>query len=239
VPRANAAEGPGLPAFASARLALYAEPRCSAWASKPRDLDDLFELFCGVQEEIGQADVELALVELAPGEQPPGDYAALGDPAGQLMHTLVKDGEFTVVCVPTIFKLPELVYASVARELARIACFLAGGHTVGPQDIEGDVELAAVGLGLGVWVANGAYIYENACCGGGCGIDLKSLRAGLSLPEACFALAIDSQRKGIARRVVARHLQPNQRAALKQSWSHVAKQPALMAAPAARVVAIE
>jgi hypothetical protein len=50
------------------------------------------------------------------------------------------------------------------------------------------------------------------------------------MPEACFALALDSQRKGLSRRVALRHLEPNQRAALKSSWGHVKKAPALRAA---------
>lgn len=199
---------------------------------KPRDLDDLFALLCGVQAEVGQADVELTLLELDP-EDPPSrhGYEALGDPVGQLMHTFVKGSELLMVAVPAIFRVADLVRASVARELGRIAVHRAGGHRVEPADREGDAELAAIALGLGVWVANGAYLYENACCGGGCGLDLRSLRAGLSMPEACFGLAIDSQRKGISRRAVAKHLQANQRAAFKQSWGHVRTQPALTAAP--------
>jgi hypothetical protein len=199
---------------------------------KPRDLDDLFELVCGVQAEVGQADVELTLVELDPDDPPSRHgYTPLGDPVGQLMHTFANREELVVVTMPAIFRVPELVRASVARELGRIAVHRAGGHRVEPADFEGDAELAAVALGLGVWVANGAYVYENACCGGGCGIDLKSVCAGLSMPEACFALAVDSQRKGISRRVVAKHLQATQRAAYKRSWGHVRRQPALAAAP--------
>jgi hypothetical protein len=215
-----------------ARLGAPAQsPRLlEATGTNPRDLDDLFEMMCGVQAEIGQSDVEFSLVELGPDEKPPADYAALGDPQGHLMHTLVKDDEFAVVVVPALFRVRELVYAAVARELGRIAIHRAGGHTVDPQDVEGDAELAGVVLGMGVWLANGAYVYENACCGGGCGIDLKSVRAGLSMPEACFALALDSQRKGLSRRVALRHLEPNQRAALKSSWGHVKKAPALRAA---------
>jgi hypothetical protein len=199
---------------------------------KPRDLDDLFELVCGAQAEVGQADVELTLLELDPDDPPSRHgYEPLGDPVGQLMHTFAKRDELIVVTVPAIFRVAELVRASVARELGRIAVHRAGGHRVEPADFEGDAELAAIVLGLGVWVANGAYVYENACCGGGCGLDLKSVRAGLSLPEACFGLAVDSQRKGLSRRVVAKHLQANQRAAFKQSWGHVRTQPALLAAP--------
>lgn len=199
---------------------------------KPRDLDDLFELMCGVQAQIGQADVEFSLVEMD-ADDPPGNhgYTPLGDPVGQLMHTFAKRNELVVLVVPAIFRVSELVLASTARELGRIAVHLAGGHQVEPTDFEGDAELAAIVLGLGVWVANGAYVYENACCGGGCGLDLSSLRAGLSMPEACFGLAVDSQRKGIARRVVAKHLEPTQRAALKRSWGWVKQQPALTAAP--------
>ncbi|MCA9707192.1 MAG: hypothetical protein KDK70_15170 [Myxococcales bacterium] len=199
---------------------------------EPRDLDDLFELMCGVQAEVGQAEVEFSLVEMDP-DDPPSKHGfdPLGDPAGQLMHTFAKRSELVVVVVPAIFRVAEVVLASTARELGRIAVHRAGGHQVEPTDFEGDAELAAIALGLGAWVANGAYVYENACCGGGCGLDLSSLRAGLSMPEACFGLAVDSQRKGITRRVVAKFLGPTQRAALKRSWGWVKGQPALTAAP--------
>lgn len=198
----------------------------------PRDLDDLFELVCGVQSQVGQGDVEFSLVEFDPNDRPEEHgYVPLGDGEGHLMHTFAKRDELLMLVLPAVFKVPEIVLASVARELGRIAVHRAGGSTVQPSDLEGDTELAAVALGLGPWIANGAYVYENACCGGGCGIDLRSLRTGLSMPEACFALAVDSQRKGISRRVVAKHLQPNQKAALKRSWGYVKKQPQL-AAPA-------
>lgn len=200
---------------------------------QPRDLDDLFELICGVQPQVGQGDVEFSLVEHDSDDSPTRHgYEPLGDPAGQLMHTFAKRDDLVIVVVPQLLRVSELVLASVARELGRIAVHLVGGHQVADRsDVEGDAELAAIALGLGVWVANGAYVYENACCGGGCGLDLRSMRAGLSMPEACFGLAVDSQRKGISRRAVAKHLQPNQRAAFKRSFGYVRKQPALAAAP--------
>jgi hypothetical protein len=73
-------------------------------------------------------------------------------------------------------------------------------------------------------------VYENACCGGGCGIDLKTLRAGLSMPEACFALAIDGHRKGLSRRVTGKALDSTQKAAFKRSWGFVRKEPQLVRA---------
>lgn len=215
---------------------------------KPQDLDALFELICGVQSEVGQGDVEFALVELAPGDGPsvPKGFEPLGNPEGQLLHTFHNDGEYVVLAVPEIFKLTPVVFSSVARELGRIALHVADANGSALRatpsteqdfaDREGDAELAAITLGMGVWVANGAYVYESACCGGGCGIDLKSLRAGLSMPEACFGLAVDSQRKGMSRRTVAKHLEPNQTAALKRSWGYVKKQPSLHAAPQAAVL---
>src|SRR5688572_9533502 len=47
---------------------------------KPRDLDAVFELMCGIQSEIGQRDVEFALVELDPS--PGGGGAERQLPAG-------------------------------------------------------------------------------------------------------------------------------------------------------------
>ncbi|HWB79030.1 MAG TPA: hypothetical protein VG755_28915 [Nannocystaceae bacterium] len=200
---------------------------------KPRDMDAVFELVCGIQAEIGQREVDFALVELdgaggAEKHLPPG-FAPLGDPAGQLMHTFVRGNELALLVVPALLRVPALVHASVARELGRIAIHRAGGHTVEPEEMEADAEIAAIALGMGVWVANGAYVYENACCGGGCGLDLKSMRTGLSMPEACFGLALDLQRKGIAPRHAAKHLESTQKAAFKKSASFVGHQPELLA----------
>jgi hypothetical protein len=211
-----------------ARAARILEPTTTA----PRDLDDLFELMCGVQAQIGQRDVEFSLVELTPGERPPVDFERLGDGQGQLACTLHRGGQYVVLAVPALFRVPQLVYATVARELGRIAIHRSGHapRQADEGDPEADAELAAVALGMGVWVANGAYVFENACCGGGCGLDLKSLRAGLSLPEACFALALDGRRRDLSRRSIARHLEPTQRAAFKASWSSARDRPALVAA---------
>jgi len=199
--------------------------------AKPRDLDDLFALICSAQAEVGQRDVEFTLLELQSGatrDQIPRDFVPLGDPDGQLVHTFARGEELLLVVVPSVLKVPALVLGSVARELGRIAIARHGGHRVEPEDREADAELAAVAIGLGVWVANGAYIYDNKCCGGGCGIDLKSLSAGLSLPEACFALAIDARRRGISPRVAARNLEATQKAAFKRSAALVERTPALV-----------
>lgn len=206
----------------------------------PRDLDSLFSMICAVQEVVGQADVELTLLELDERVPPqvPDTFASLGDSRGKLLHTLRGPDEYLVLFTPAVFKVRELMFAAVARELGRVALDRVGLEpdpetgVEGLQEWEADAELAAVLLGMGVWVANGAYLFENACCGGGCGIDLRSLRAGLSLPEASYALALDSQRKGIRRRHVLRHLAATQKAATKKCWSHLgdALPPALAAA---------
>ena len=189
---------------------------------KPTDLDSAFDFMCAIQEQIGQGEVEFALVELEESRPPvPAGFEPLGDPEGQLLHTFQRDQELLVLLAPAIFRLPQLVLASIARELGRIAIHRAGGHgDIEPADYEAHAELAAVTLGMGVWVANGSYVFENACCGGGCGIDLRSIRAGLSLPEACYALALDAASKGLSRRLVGRRLDSTQRAALKDNWKH-------------------
>src|SRR5690606_28739241 len=98
-------------------------------------------------------------------------------------------------------------------------------------DPEAAAELAGVALGMGLWVAGGAYLFENACCGGGCGVDLRGVRAGLSLPEAAFALALDARRKGLSRWTGARGLDATQKAAFKACWGASGKAaPALAAA---------
>lgn len=193
---------------------------------KPRDLDALFEHICMVQAEVGQAEIEFALVErqanVGVAEQLPG-FAPLGHPDGQLLHTFVRGDELAMIVAPVLLRVPALVHASVARELGRIAIHRAGGHLVEADDIEGDAELAAIALGMGIWVANGAYVYENACCGGGCGVDLRQVRAGLSMPEAVFALALDGRRRGLGPRHAAKYLDSTQRAAFKAAVDCVAR----------------
>lgn len=184
----------------------------------PRDLDGLFDVMCAVQSGIGQGDVEFTLVEFEGRPMPP-PYRPLGDPQGQLMHTFVGPSDIVVVALPEVFRVSELLLACVARELGRIELHRRGGSVLREHEREAEAELAATLLGLGVWVANGAYRFENKCCGGGCGINLSQVRAGLSLPEICFALALEGQRRGWPRRTVLRHLAATQKAAAKRSWS--------------------
>lgn len=210
----------------AARLADSVEhSRLITEADRPTNLDDLFEMVCGLQSQVGQRDVEFTMLELEP-DQPelPKSYVPLGNPVGQMMHTFVHGSEFLTVVMPAVFRVPELLFASVARELGRIAVHRSGGHRVKPPEFEADAELAAIVMGMGVWVANGSYIFENGCCGGGCGVDLRSIRAGLSMPEACFATALDGHRRGVSRRALAKHLESTQKAAFKQSWGFVGKQ---------------
>jgi hypothetical protein len=203
-------------------------------ASKtPRDLDSLFDMICAVQEVVGQSEVELTLLEVDERANPqlPEGFASLGDSRGKLLHTLRGPDEYLLLFTPAVFKVRELMFASVARELGRLALDRVGlepdadAGLEGLQAWEADAELAAILLGMGVWIANGSYLFENACCGGGCGVDLRSLRTGLSLTEACYALALDGQRKGLSRRQVVRHLAATQKAATKKCWSHLLSPP--------------
>lgn len=208
----------------------------------PRDIDGLFDLICDVQRDVGQADVEFSLQEGgAAGDPLPPGFAALGNSQGHLLHTFARAGEYILVYLPQVFRVPELAFASIARELGRIAIHRAQDLDVevSPEDEEGFVELAGVSLGLGVWVANGAYVFEQKCCGGGCGVDLGSVRAGLSMPEACFALALDGHHRGGSRRAVGRALSPTQTAAFKASWKWVDRQgPDLRALAATQPAAL-
>ncbi|TPV95312.1 MAG: hypothetical protein B7733_10695 [Myxococcales bacterium FL481] len=199
----------------------------------PRDIDGLFELLCGLQREVDQADVEFSLQEGgAEGPPLPAGFAPLGDAKGHLLHTFAKAGEYVLVYLPQLFRVPELALASVARELGRIAIDRVGGlpEPVDDHDREGFVELAAVTLGMGVWVANGAYVFEQKCCGGGCGVDLGSVRAGLSMPEACFAVALDGRARDRSRRTMMRGLSPTQAAAFKSSWKWIGREGSQMRA---------
>jgi hypothetical protein len=201
----------------------------------PKDLDALFDLTCEVQGAIGQEDVEFTLLELEPGQPPvPPGFDAIGQAEGHMLHAFVREDEYLLLFMPAIFRKEQLVLGAMARELGRIALHRAGQVPEEPEgaELEVQAELAAVALGMGVWVANGSYVFENACCGGGCGIDLKGLRAALSMPEACFALALDGQRKGFSRRSVARYLDATQKAAFKKNWSACKKSPQLALPPA-------
>jgi len=233
------------PAAQQPRLLTDASEVGFGGSKTPGDLDSLFDMICGVQEVVGQAEVELTLLEVDDRGGPPklpSNYTSLGDGTGKLLHTLRGPDEYLVLFTPAAFKVRELLFASIARELGRVALDRAGlavdpeGGPDAALEWEADAELAGILLGMGIWVANGAYLFENACCGGGCGVDLRSLRVGLSMPEACYALALDSQRKGVRRRSVVRHLAPTQKAATKKCWSHLgASLPAALAAAAPEV----
>jgi len=203
----------------------------------PRDLDALFDLTCEVQQAIGQEDLEFTLLELEPNQPPvPPGFEPIGQAEGHMLHAFVRENEYLLLFVPTVFRKAPLVLGGLARELGRIALHRAGQVPASPaeSDQETTAELAAVALGMGVWIANGAYVFENACCGGGCGIDLGGLRAALSMPEACFALALDAQRKGLSRRSVARYLEATQKAAFKKNWAACKKNPQLALPPAGK-----
>lgn len=211
--------------------------------ARPADLDQLFDVICGVQSVVGQGDVELTLLESgASGPDIPSHFVPLASPKGQLMHTLRGPGEYLMVYSPAMFKKAELMMAAIARQLGLVALDLLTSPQTGneqqPQSGAGLqlaqrpvalaqspdserlalAELVAIRLGLGIWIANGSYIFENACCGGGCGVPLGQLVAGLSMPEACYALASDSLLRGSKRRRVARSLAANQKAAFSKSW---------------------
>lgn len=189
--------------------------------SAPSDLDGLFDFICALQEGIGQGEIEFTLAELSPGRPglPPG-FEAIGDARGHLLHTFVRAEELVMVVAPNLFKVRPLLLASVGRELGRLGVRQAGRPEEALASVDAEVvaELAAIALGMGPWIANGAYIFENSCCGGGCGVNLREVRAGLSLPEACFATALDARRKGLSRWTATKGLEATQKAALKANW---------------------
>ncbi len=200
----------------------------------PRDLDSLFDFICAAQEQVGQSDLEFTLVDLQPGQPPvPHGFTPLGDATGHLLHSFARAQELVLVVAPQLFRVPSLLLGHVARELGRLGLWQQPGTpAVAELDSEAAAELAGIALGMGTWVANGAYMFNNACCGGGCGIDLGSVRAALSMPEAVYALGLDAQRKGLGRRQAGKILESTQAAALKASWDACA--PHLPALPAAR-----
>ena len=199
----------------------------------PKDLDGLFDFICAAQEQVGQSDLEFTLIDLQPGQPPvPHGFNPLGDATGHLLHSFARAQEIVLVVAPQLFRVPSLLLGHVARELGRLGLWQQPTTpAVAELDSEAAAELAGIALGMGTWVANGAYIFNNACCGGGCGVDLGSVRAALSLPQACFAVALDARRKNLSRRHAARQLESTQSAAFKANWD--ACTPQLAALPAA------
>lgn len=200
----------------------------------PKDLDGLFDFICAAQEQVGQSDLEFTLIDLQPGQPPvPHGFNPLGDATGHLLHSFARAQEIVLVVAPQLFRVPSLLLGHVARELGRLGLWQQPTTpAVAELDSEAAAELAGIALGMGTWVANGAYMFNNACCGGGCGIDLGSVRAALSMPEAVYALGLDAQRKGLGRRQAGKILESTQAAALKASWDACA--PHIPALPAAR-----
>lgn len=202
----------------------------------PRDLDGFFEFICGLQAQVGQDALDLTVLPIHDGNaEIPSDYRALSSGQGQLMQTLFGRGEYVLCFSQALFKKDELLLASIARELGRIAlhqelakdsaALVQASHPSQDEDPLGSTraELAAFALGTGLFITNGSYIFENSCCGGGCGINLKSLKAGLSMPEATFMLAVDTIRRQEKQRSLARQLAPNQKAAFKGNYKTLSK----------------
>jgi hypothetical protein len=213
-----------------------AAPRWLTDASAPRDLDGLFDFLCSVQAQVGQRDIEFTLLDMRPGEPVPQGFTPLGDPNGHLLRTYSRARELVLYVAPQVFKVPSLLLGHVARELGRLGLWQQPTTpAVAELDSEVAAELAGVALGMGTWVANGAYMFNNACCGGGCGIDLGSVRAALSMPEAVLRPRPRRPAQG-PRPPPRRHaLESTQAAALKASWDACA--PHLPALPAATATA--
>jgi hypothetical protein len=199
----------------------------------PRDLDSLFDLICDLQAQVGQEDLEFTLLANDQRANVDPTFEVLGDPTGQLMHSFFskKEDSYLMLFSDAAFRVLPVLYASVARELGRLALHRSGGPLFAEDDEfehdpESEAELAAMSLGLGLWIANGAVMFENGCCGGGCGVDLRSLRAGLSVPEVGHALAVDARARGLGKWSISRHLESTQKAAFKRNWSAIKRAPA-------------
>lgn len=197
-----------------------AAPRWLSDPAAPRDLDGLFDFLCSVQAQVGQDDLEFTLLDHRPNDPPPPGFVPLGDPGGHLLRTYVRGRELVLYVFPQVFKVPSLLLGNIAREVGRLGLWQQGTPSPALARLDGEVaaELAGVALGMGTWIANGAYMFNNACCGGGCGIDLGSVRAALTMPQACFAVALDARRKHLSRRHGGKQLESTQTAAFKASW---------------------
>lgn len=212
---------------------------CPGGLDVPRDLDATFDLICDLQEQVGQEDLEFTLLAHEQNQDLGDEFVALGNPTGQLMHSFHHrtQDSYLILFSDAVFRVLPVMFASIARELGRFALHRSGGPlfddaSTFQHDPESEAELAAISMGLGVWVANGAVMFENGCCGGGCGIDLGSLRAGLSVPEVCHALAVDGKARGLGKWGISRHLESTQKAAFKRNWTALKRakpQPSLAA----------
>lgn len=220
----------------------------------PQDLDGFFDFICALQAQVGQDHLDLTVLPISDKSPDiPSDYRALSSGQGQLMQTLFGRGEYVLCLSTALFKKTELLLASIARELGRIGLhqhLKASGDLVTQTDAALDehplsctrAELAAFALGTGLFITNGSYIFENGCCGGGCGINLKSLKTGLSMPEAAFILAADAIRRQEKPRALSRQLAPTQKAAFKDNFKALTRRGASpqtlpkLAAPAAQVL---
>lgn len=223
----------------------------------PQDLDGFFDFICALQAQVGQDHLDLTVLPISDKSPDiPSDYRALSSGQGQLMQTLFGRGEYVLCFSTTLFKKTELLLASIARELGRMSLHQhfstqdpqAALVAKDPQDPEQQPlsctrsELAAFALGAGLFVTNGSYIFENGCCGGGCGINLKSLKTGLSMPEAAFILAVDAVRRQEKPRALSRQLAPTQKAAFKDNYKALSKRGATpqtlpqLAAPVAEIL---
>lgn len=207
----------------------------------PQDLDGFFDFICALQAQVGQDHLDLTVLPVS-DQSPdiPSDYRALSSGQGQLMQTLFGRGEYVLCFSATLFKKTELLLASIARELGRIGLHqrlradgtrnaLVAQDTTDPEQeplSNTRAELAAFALGTGLFVTNGSYIFENGCCGGGCGINLKNLKTGLSMPEAAFILAVDAIRRQEKPRAISRQLAPTQKAAFKDNYKALSKRGA-------------
>lgn len=198
----------------------------------PPDLDGFFDMICQLQAQVGQGQLDLTVLPITDDmDEIPSDYQALANNQGQFMQTLFGRDEYVLCFSPALFKETKLLLASIARELGRIALHQhrvaipssMGNHPVPVGSSSAPLgstraELAAFALGMGVFVTNGSYIFENGCCGGGCGLNLRSVKTGLSMPQAAFLLAVDTIRRGQKRRAIAKTLVPTQKAAFSDNF---------------------
>jgi hypothetical protein len=174
-----------------------------------------------MQEHAGLTDVPVAtrIIGEDSSEQPGASSCSSGACAVPRASTgdaprLVDDGQGFTINVPQAeLAAPVVLTTMIARALGRIFLVETSdeGSLPGPVDVTAD--LAAVALGFGPLMLQGAYIYSKSCGGPQVGQTTH-----LSLPELAVATALFMAVGGHGLRKATRELDTTQRAVLSEAF---------------------
>ncbi len=112
---------------------------------------------------------------------------------------------------------PVVLTANLARTLAHVFLIETAESDEHLADLSLEADFAAVGLGFGALLMQGAYIYSKSC--GGPSIAKVT---ELTLPEVTALFALFASQNGHSLRRAGKHLDPTQRALLSEAQEWVA-----------------